>query len=148
MANSSQRAIRAAVAGLFTAGTALAGGRVYQNRVFSLAAGVNSQVHVNYVDSVPERAAIFGAPIEWTTQIEVVIKARRSGGASAEDRADEIWVDAYSRVMAAQSLGGLASGLDPGPASVGDDELDTDTCRLTWALSVRHSTANNSIASP
>lgn len=146
MATSKHLAIRAAVAALFAAATALAGGRIFQNRDYTLASGVASQIHVNRVDSDPDGEILTGAPVDWVTQIEVVIKTRKSGATEAEDVADEIWTDAYARLMADQSLGGLVGLLTQGAVSFDQDEADTDVAVITWRFSVTHRTANNSIA--
>lgn len=145
MAHSKHRAIRVAVAALFTAAPALASGRVYENRAYTLATDVASQIHVNYVASDPQPIAIAGAPIAWATEIEIQIKARAGGGLSAEDVADALWTDVFARVMAAQQLGGLAAYLDPGAMSAQDDQAEVGVCSLTWRFTVQHDTSNNSI---
>jgi hypothetical protein len=145
MAHSKHRAIRAAVAALLTSGTALAGGRVYENRAYPLAEGVASQIHVNYVESQPAPIGISGAPVAWATTIEIQIKARASADSSAEDVADALWTDVYARVMAGQQLGGLAAYVDPGAMESQNDQADTGVCRLTWSFVVQHDTSNNSI---
>jgi hypothetical protein len=146
MAQSQQAAIRAAVAALMHAGTPLCGGRIHENRAFQLPQGAAAQLHVNYRQSDPERIAFGGNPIDWTTEIELVIKTRAVGGVTAEDAADAIWVDAFARLMADQSLGGLVSDLQPGTAAAEDDQADTGTCRLTWSFTVQHRTEQNSLA--
>jgi hypothetical protein len=146
MATSKHMAIRAAVAALFAAATPLAGGRVFQNREYALGAGVASQIHVNRVESDPEGEILTGAPIDWQTELEVVIKARKSGGAEAEDVADEIWTEAYARLMADQSLGGLAMLLTQGQVTFGQDEADTDVAEIRWRFTVMHRTTNNAIS--
>lgn len=145
MAQSKHRAIRAAVAALLTAATPLAGGRVFQNRAYDLAEGVSAQIHVNFAGSDPERVAMKGAPISWATDLEIVVKTRAAGAVSADDVADALFVDIYARVMAAQALGGLAAGLDPGAVDVDTAEADAGVCRLSWRITVQHDTDNNSI---
>lgn len=146
MAISKHMAIRAAVAALFAAGPALAGGRIFQNREYSLAVGVASQIHVNRVEADPNGDILTGAPIDWVTQLEVVIKARKAAAVEAEDVADDIWTEAYARLMADQSLGGLAMQLTQGAVSFDQDEADTDVASITWRFSVSHRTANNVIS--
>lgn len=143
---SKHRSVRVAVAALLSANPSLAEGRIFENRNYRLPSGVESQVHVNYVQSEPQRAAINGAPIDWDTAIEITVKARANDVLSAEDIADEIWTAAYARVMADQTLGGTVASIDPGVVTVDDDEADTGTCKLTWSILVRHETSNNSIA--
>lgn len=146
MATSKHLAIRAAVAALFAAAPALAGGRIFQNREYTLATGIDSQIHVNRVDSDPNVDVLFGAPIDWQTQIEAVVKARRSGATEAEDVADAIWTDAYARLMADQGLGGLAMQVTQGAVSFGQDEADTDVAEITWRFAVMHRTDSNLIS--
>jgi hypothetical protein len=146
MATSKHLAIRAAVAALFAAAPALAGNRIFPNREYALPAGVDSQIHVNRVDADPEGEILTGAPIDWVTQLEVVIKARKVNTTDAEDVADEIWTAAYARLMADQTLGGLVGLLTQGQVSFDQDEADTDVAVITWRFTVTHRTANNSIA--
>jgi hypothetical protein len=143
--NSKHLALRAAVA---TALAGVAGGRVYQNRSFSLATGVESQVHVNFRQADPEKdsMSLAGRPLDWSTEIELVILARKIADQEAADAVDAIWVQAFAAVMADQTLGGLADYLVPGSASVDDGEGDTSTARLTWTLTVTHRTSNNAIS--
>lgn len=145
MTNSQHQAIAAAVAALFTAAPALADGRVYEGRGYPLPVGTASQIQVFLEDSTPEAIEIMGAPVDWTTPVSVLIKARRSANASAEAVADSVWVDVWARVMANQGLGGLVQALDPGAVTRDRDEADTDVAAFTWQFSVRHRTANNVI---
>jgi hypothetical protein len=148
MATSKHIEIRAAVAALFLAGTPLAGGNVLQNRDFALAGDVAKQLHVNLAGSTPEDSPVYaGRPRDWSTEIELVVLARADGGSQAHDVADAIWVDAYGRLMANQTLGGLVMGVDPGEMTVDPDEADTSLCRLTWRFTCKHRTTNDSISS-
>jgi hypothetical protein len=147
MAASKHLGIRDAVAALYQAATALAGGRIYENRDYPLQQGVESHIQVYRVQSVPERTLLAAtAPVDWTTQIRTVIKARKSASASAEAIADDLAVSCYSRVMAAQTLGGLAGLLDPGPFEWDQDEADTSVVQVSWDITVQHRTESNSIA--
>lgn len=146
MATSQHLGIRDAVAALFTAGTALAGGRVYENRELPLANEVASQIQVFRVQSEPERTLVGeAAPIDWTTEVRVVIKARRAGDTSAELVADDIACGCYARVMADQQLGGLADEVEPGAFVWDQDEADSTVVAVTWDIRVRHRTESNVI---
>lgn len=148
MATSDQVRIRAAVAALLLGGTAMAGGRVRENRDLSMSNDVTSQVHVNFTRSQPVDAVIYtGHPRDWMTDIELVFLARKTGGSEAADVADAMWVEAYSRLMADQTLGGLAGELLPGEAFVDNDQADASLCRLTWSVTVRHRTNNDTLSS-
>lgn len=138
--------IRDAVAALYQAPTALAGGRIYANRDYALAVDVATQINVHRVQSVPERTLLgVAAPIDWTTEIRTAITARKSGATSAEAAADAIAVACYARVMADQTLGGLCDQLDPGPFSWEQDEADSTVVVITWDIRVLHRTSNNVI---
>jgi hypothetical protein len=139
--------IRDAVAALYQAGTALADGRIFENREFALATGVPSHLQVFRVDSDPQRVLLGGtAPIDWITTVRTVIKARADAGVSAEVAADAIAVQAYARVMADQTLGGLAEQLEPGKFEWDQDEADTDVSKVTWDVHVRHSSFADTIS--
>jgi hypothetical protein len=144
MANSKHLAIRAGAAA--AVGT-VAGGRVHQNRQFTLAKGVVSQVHVNFRGSEPEQVVQYANhPRDWETDLQIVVLARKDGATEACDVVDALWVEIYGLLMADQSLGGLADYLVPQRVEVGDDQADTSVCRLEWFIQVRHRTADNSIA--
>lgn len=148
MAVSAQLAICNAVAALFAVAPALADGQIHNTRDFSLATGVARQINVNFASSDPSDAVIYtGNPRDWTTEIELVIQARKIGSDEAPVVADALWVEAYARVMADQSLGGLVNKLDPGGAQVDPGQADTSLCRLIWRISCEHRTSNDSISS-
>lgn len=146
MANSKHLALRSAIAALMTAGTPLAGGNVLENRAFKLATGLASQLHVNFEGS-ETLALLLGldAPQDWESTFELRILTRKSGGMEAGDCADAIWTDAYARLMADQTLGGLAWELTPGEMSIDTAEGDTSVSELTWRFTVKHRTTNNTI---
>lgn len=139
-----QRQLRATIAQVLRGAPTLSD-YVRENRPLPLPQSVPLQIHLNYVDSNPTRMAISGAPIDWDTDFELVVKARNNGTDSAEDCADAVWFSAFGRLMADQTLGGQVAYLEPGVASVSDDEVDTDVCTLTWRFTVRHSTGINTL---
>lgn len=146
MAASKHLGIRDAVAALYQASTALAGGRIDENRELSLSPEEASRVSVYRVDSAPLRELVGStAPIDWLTQIRTVVKARKSGATSAEAVADDIACACYARVMAAQTLGGLAQELDPGPITWDQQEGESNVAVITWDITVRHRTDSNTI---
>lgn len=146
MSNSKQLQIRAAVATIMAS---VAEGRVYENRDFNLAQGKDSQVHVNFRRSTPDKSSMqyAGHPIDWGTEIEIKVLTRKTDAGEASDLADAIWVDIFGLVMADQTLGGLVAYLDIAEAEIEDAEADTSTCRLTWSFTAQHRTDSNSIAS-
>lgn len=139
--------IRDAVAALYLAAPALAGGRVYENREYALAIGVVSLIHVHRVRSVPEQLLLgVDAPIDWVTDIRTRIAARKDDVTTAEAVADALAVAVYGRVMADQSLGGLVYELIPGPFEWDQDEADGTVVIVTWDIQVRHRTNNEVIS--
>jgi len=146
MSKSKHQAIVTAIAALFIVAPALANGRVFEGRSYALPIGSASQIQVFIEDSTPEAEIITGAPVDWTTQITVLIKARRSASESAEVVADAVWVDAYARVMADQALGGLVMLLTLGDITRDRDEADTDVAAITWRFAVTHRTDSNVIS--
>lgn len=138
--------IRDAVAALYSAAPALAAGRVLENRELPLPAGVESQIQVFRIFSSPERWAIQNGPIDWSTQIRTVIKARKGANDSAEIIADAIAVECFARAMADQSLGGRAEDLQPGPFNWDQDEADANVVAVTWDVIYLHRTSQQSIS--
>jgi hypothetical protein len=59
--------------------------------------------------------------------------------------ADAVWCDVYARVMANQSLGGLAMCVTPGAMTVETDEAETSLAQITWRFAVLHRTDRNVI---
>lgn len=146
MAGSQHRAIRTAIAALFTAEPgALAAGNVHENRDYALAEGVTEQIHVNRVVSLPEAIQITGAPVDWTSEIEIKFKARKTPHLSAEDACDDLWVAGFGRLMAGQALGGLVQLVTPGEVTFDQDAQDTNVAEITQRFMVVHRTASNVI---
>lgn len=147
MAASKHLGLRDAVAALYATGTALAGGRIDENRDIALQQGEASRIAVYRIQSMPGRLLVGAtAPIDWTTDIRTVIKARKDGATSAEAVADDIACGCFARVMAAQTLGGLCDLLDPGAFQWDQDEADSNVVQVTWDIRVMHRTESNSIS--
>jgi hypothetical protein len=131
------------VTALATMLAALSGVAVIEGRDIPLDTSTAKQVNLFLDDSTPSTGMLTGAPVDWITQLNVQIKARRTASSSAEAVADAVWVDAWQIVMADQSLGGLVQGLDLAPVLRERDEADTDVHCITWQFTVMHRTANN-----
>jgi hypothetical protein len=144
MASTLHIAIRDAVAALFTANTALAGGRVYSNREFVLVQGVESGIWVNRRTSNPVR--ITTPVIDWDTEINVQIRTRKGASGSAEAIADDLSASVYGRLMSASNLGGLAIDVVPGPIDWSQDEADTNVCVCDMTFTVQHRTTYQAIS--
>jgi hypothetical protein len=145
-ATSQQLQIRGAIAAALVAAAVLSALRIHENRAFALATGVDSQLHVNFRRSLPEQPVMFADhPIDWDSDFELTVVARKTASVEASDVADAVWAAAFAALMADQTLGGLVEYLQPGECSVEDAEGDTSLCRLTWTFTARHRTANNTI---
>lgn len=145
MTTSAQLSIRDAVATLFT-GLAQA---VHENRDHPLAERAASQIGVYRTLSTPERILLgVGAPIDWTTDVRVVIKARTMDGTSAETTADGIACDCYAALMADQTLGGLAQLTELGPIVWDQDEADHQVVVAVMDFRFVHRTLGTTLAAP
>lgn len=145
MAQSKQVQLRAAVAAMLASLTV--DGGIHQNRDFTLGSDHTVQVHVNLRNTDPTQPVMYANhPVDWKSELEIVVLARKSGSTEASDVADALWVQIFGLLMADQSIGGRADYIEPGIAEIEDGQADTSLCRLTWSLSVQHRTASNSIA--
>ncbi|HEX2545657.1 MAG TPA: hypothetical protein VHL79_12300, partial [Ramlibacter sp.] len=123
-------------------------GRVYENRDYPLGETVVSQIQVYRLQSEPERILVGTyAPIDWTTELRIVIKARKetATGFSAEAIADDIACSCFAALFANQTLGGLCQLMDPGPITWDQDEADSGVCVASLDLRVVHRTESNVI---
>jgi hypothetical protein len=139
----SQSKHQAIVTQLTTMLGALSGVPVIEGRDIMLDTSTAKQVNLFLGDSTPNNDILTGAPVDWITQINMQIKARRTASDSAEAVADAVWVDAWAIVMADQSLGGLVQAIDLAPVLRDRDEADTDVHCITWQFTVMHRTTNN-----
>lgn len=150
MAQSKHFALRDAIAALFATVPAIAA-TIDCNRRFDLASGLNQQVHVNFAGTTAvqeqDQPVSTGRPRDWLTRYELTFLARKVGSDEAADVADAMWVEAFGRLMADRTLGGLA--MDVIPADVEEPEIqegETSGCRLTCFVLVLHRTTNASIS--
>lgn len=145
MATSVFLALQAAVAALFAG---LASGNIQQNRDFSLASDVATQIHVNVgeTDALQLHMGL-DSPLDFDTEIEVTFLARKSGATEATAVADALFVDAYGLVMADQTIGARVWELQPGAAVYANDEAEVSLARLTWTFRVKHRATSNTISS-
>lgn len=136
--------IRAAVAALLNAGTALAGGRIHQNRHYVLASSEASAIWVNRLDTAPERVVL--GRLDWRTELDVVIRTRTSGGTSAESAADTLSEAVFARVMTNPTLDGAAIDTVPGAITWEDEEADTPIAVCALRFTVIHRTSEESLS--
>lgn len=138
--------VAALVAALGQQSSALAEA-VFDNRSFTLAEGVASQINVNVDQSKASTDEMFAShPVDWTTSFEVVIKARRAAdGTEAAHVCDGIWCALYALVFTDPSIKALVMQLTPGDMDVGTDEADTSIARITWYFTALHRTTSNTL---
>jgi hypothetical protein len=137
MAASKHLGLRDAVAALFSG---LAGGRVHENRNYPLDAAVASQIHVYRMRSPAQRTNLSQlAPVDWETEIRVLIKAR------SEAVADDLSCSCFALLMADQSLGGLCDEMEPLEMAWDQDEADTGVVVVSMDFRLKHRTQNNVI---
>lgn len=134
MAASQHLGIRDAVAALVTGLAAGTG----ENDPAPVATDQASRVNVKRVRSTPSQPTT-SHPIDWDTELQIEIIAR------VEAVADDLACSCFAAVMADESLGGLATGLQPGGFDWDEDQAETTVHRVTWNLNVFHVTQNNVI---
>lgn len=144
---SAQMALCHAVRDALLASPPLADGNVVANRRRPMPASVTRQIFVYLQDSLPERGAIRGAPIDWRTTIRVECLARDDGPVDADTAADALAVEVYARLLADMSLGGRAYDLEPSAMGCTGDEADATLSATQFLFAVSHTTADNTIAS-
>ena len=143
MANSQHLALRDAVVVLLLAGPPVFAGRVYANRDYKLAADAPSGVWVYRDDSTPARGPMMVSPIDWTTRFRVVVKARTTGGISAETAADTAATEVYARIMSQPFFAATVSDVEAGPITWQQDEIETSVAQCELEFLVQHRTTHN-----
>jgi len=140
-------AIVGAIVAALLAGPALASGRVSEEANFDeLPESVNLAVSVAMLGSDP-RMVLLGAtaPIEWRTTVRVLCFAR-SDTAGASGRASrELHAAVYARLMADQTLGGLAMAIDVPTLSADTSLIGTRMGVLSADYVIHHRTASTSL---
>lgn len=145
MSDSSHLAIREAVAAALQRTPAICD-RIDEQRDLTLPAGVAASVSVFRDTSRAAPGAILGAPVDWTTRIRVLVKARTTAAGPAEANADALALTAYARVMADPSLGGVADDLVPEDLTWDQDDADSGVALALLNFRITHRTSGGSIA--
>lgn len=148
MANSAHMALRAAVVQLLLAPPAMAGGRVVANRKRPMAEQDASQVFVYLEESTPERGAINGAPVDWSTRLRIECVARPATPDSAETVADALATQAWTRLQADTTLGGLCGDLASNGIAWTEDESNATLSACQLLFTATHRTTNLSLETP
>jgi len=145
---SAQLAIQQAIVAALAASPAVAGGRVWANRLRPLAAGQDTGVVVRLSLSRAQPVQQLSGPMDWQTVYAVECVAR--GTAPAQDPAqavDALLAASWSR-LSALSLDALGViDLRVQPAIDWDyDEAETVLARAAISVQVWHRTAGDSLA--
>ncbi len=104
-------AITAAIVAKLLESPALAGGTVTDETTFDeLPDGVDEGIRVTLLESLPINRSYGG--VNWTSTVRVACLARDDRASVDGRRTSQLGAAVYSRLMAAQTLGGLAEGID------------------------------------
>lgn len=125
----------------------LAGGNVVRARQRPVSEGVNQFIAVYFAGSAPNRGTIYGAPIDWATNVRFDCYARGAvgqygtEGQSGDQAALALHAEAWNRLFSAPTLGGLAMDMAPLPIPPSDeDEIDTTLGVVSGGVQLRHRT--------
>lgn len=131
-----------------TASPALASGEVYLNRADVLAPAKNACIKVQLADSQQDLDSSLceDGGADWMTDVIVEILARGTGGVQAADAADAISVDVYSRVMADQTLGGLAQSVRSPSIARRVEQAEGELASVTFTFTLAHFTTGAAIS--
>lgn len=134
------QSIAAAIAAQLKAAPALAGGRVYANRLRPLPEGVATAVVVR-LDKSAASEQVLGA-LDWTSTFALECYARGASGIDPADAVDALLQAAWARLAAtdAAALGAMAFVINPAIDWI-YDEADGPVVCASVALQVQHRTA-------
>lgn len=145
MANAHDRIVDAVVLAL-TADPALAQGHVAEDVDYdSLPEGVEQSIVVVFVGSTPEGGAIKGAPVDWLTSVQLRCQARRDSALTGARASRVLHAQAYARLMADPSLGGLAFDIDPPQIQSDMQRVDTRVGCIDALYVIRHRTQEHTL---
>lgn len=105
-------------------------------------------VCVSIVGSDPEAPApLLGAPVDWTTTVQIECYARRDGRGTAGRASRALHARVYQRLMAGNPLGQVIPGADLRQPSIRTDQqvLETRTGVTVGLYPVSHRTGNNTL---
>lgn len=134
------QAIAAAIAAALTAAPALAGGRVYANRLRPLPEGVATAIVVRLDKSAGSEQVL--TALDWTSTFAIECYARGASGSDPADAVDALLQAAWARLAAldAAALGAMAIVINPAIDWI-YDEADGPVVCASVGLQVQHRTA-------
>lgn len=130
--------IRAAIKAALSGAPALAGGRIYPNRLRPIAAGVSTAIVVRQAPANGTEMII--GSVDWTTYYVIECHARGAPGTDPADAVDGLLADVWSRlsVLPFETLGANVA-LDPSIDWQFDDADTTLACAVL-RLTAQHRT--------
>ncbi len=129
-----------AMVAALSAGPAIAG-QVSRIKLRPISKENPTAIVVRPADAGVEQGAGAGVPLIWGTVIAVSCYARGAASAPADQALDPVLRDAFARLMADQSLGGLAGGINPTGIAWEFDVDGENTACATLTFNVRHASA-------
>lgn len=142
-------AIVQAVVDALLVAPAVAGGRVWANRMRPIGAGSSSGVVVRLESSRAAVQQLTGAPTDWQTDIRIECIARGAAGAAdPADAVDTLLQSVWARIapLYPPSLGVLNLRLDPVIGWQFDGDGDTLLAAAEIGLQVMHRTESSTLA--
>ena len=140
-------AIVGAIVAALLASPALAAGRVSEEADFDqLPEGVDQAVSVAMLGSDPATALLGAtAPIDWRTTVRVLCFARADTAGAGGRASRALHAAVYARLMADQTLGGLAMWVEPPTLSTDTALIGTRMGVLSADYVIRHRSSNTSL---
>lgn len=138
------KALNAALVAALVAAPALAGGRVYANRLRPIQQAHSTAVVVRLVASQSQEIAL-GA-LDWSTQFAIECLGRGTTGADPVDAVDALLLAVWPRLASldAAALGAMAVVVDAG-VEWQFDEGEASSASATLRLTVQHRTTTASL---
>jgi hypothetical protein len=112
---------------------------------------VTEAISVSLVGSDPQQPTVLlGAPVDWTTTVQVECYARRDGRGPAGRASRALSAAVYQRLMAGNPIGQVIVGADVQAPSLRTERqlLDTRTGITTALYPVSHRTVGHTFNSP
>jgi hypothetical protein len=140
------REVQDAIVAALQSAPAVAGGRVHAGRDRSMPAEHTTDVAVSLVDMQAEQIALTGAPVDWSVQYAVTLRARGSDTVNAVAAIDPLLEAAYTRLVSTQPPTGVMGWLLQPRMRLDIEEAATPIASLDLVLDVRLRTSPGGLA--
>ena len=139
-------AIVQATLNILLAAPALADGNVWEEELRALPEGTFEAIVVRLENSRPGEPATLCNPVDWFTLLTLECYARRDKRAPLVGKASRrLHAQAFERLMADRTLGGLLLNLNEPELDFGSAQLNTDLGCCTGAYRAQHRTPFGSL---